>query len=198
MIQEAATKLFAQRGYTATSVEDIATAAGVTKPMLYRHFESKRDLCIRLLEVYRDDLITAALQNLEGTRPSTEPGGDSSRTGMERRLTGMIDAWLAWVESHPDPTRLLFTPIRGDVAVRGLQEDLFRRQRDTQAALLREFVPGIPDADAEPLAEMTRAAFAALALWWLDHPERPRAAARRALATLALGVVSAADRPSDD
>ena len=41
LIELAATRLFARRGFAATTVEDIVRAAGVTKPMLYRHFESK-------------------------------------------------------------------------------------------------------------------------------------------------------------
>ena len=61
MIEQAATELFARRGYAATTVEGIARAAGVTKPMLYRHFESKQDLCIALLDRHRDELVAAPL-----------------------------------------------------------------------------------------------------------------------------------------
>ncbi len=64
LIDEAATRLFADQGYAATTVEDIVAAAGVTKPMLYRHYESKQDLCIRLLERYRDELIGSTLSHL--------------------------------------------------------------------------------------------------------------------------------------
>ena len=39
-----ATDVFANAGYASTSLEDIATAAGVTRMILYRHFESKADL----------------------------------------------------------------------------------------------------------------------------------------------------------
>jgi hypothetical protein len=102
----------------------------------------------------------------------------------------MIDAWLVWAELHPDATRLLFIPIRGDEEAERAQRELYKRQRDTQMALLREFAPGLSEAEAEPLAEITYAGFAAIALWWLDHPDRPRAAARQALLTMARGIVS--------
>jgi len=41
LIEDAAARLFAERGYAATKREDIAAAAGVTKPILYRHFDNK-------------------------------------------------------------------------------------------------------------------------------------------------------------
>src|SRR5256885_15963897 len=44
-----ATKLFAKTGYDATTTADIAKAAGVTEPILYRHFESKQELFIAIV-----------------------------------------------------------------------------------------------------------------------------------------------------
>lgn len=189
LIEQAATELFAERGYAAASVEDIAAAAGVTKPMLYRHFESKQALCICLLQRYRDDLIAAALREFPGT-DATDGANDRPAAAGDALLGRMIDGWLAWVQAHPHATRLLFTPIRGDGDVQQVQEDLFRRQRDSQSALLREFAPSLSVADAEPLAEITRSGFAAIALWWLDHPGQPRAVARQALMTMAQGIVA--------
>ena len=195
LIEEAATRLFAERGYSSTSVEDIATAAGVTKPMLYRHFESKQELCIFLLRRYRDELIAAPLGEIR----TAESSPDARSPGRVReQLVRAIDAWLSWVESHRDATRLLLTPIRGDDDVRQVQEELFRRQRDSQLALLREFAPRLSEGDAEPLAEITRAAFAAVALWWLDHPEQPRAVPHRALLTMARGIVENASRSREE
>lgn len=44
-----ATKLFAERGYEATTTASIAEAAGITEPVLYRHFENKKDLYLAVL-----------------------------------------------------------------------------------------------------------------------------------------------------
>ena len=44
-----ATKLFAKTGYDATTTAEIAKAAGVTEPILYRHFESKQELFIAIV-----------------------------------------------------------------------------------------------------------------------------------------------------
>jgi AcrR family transcriptional regulator len=47
---DVALELFAVRGFHATSMNEIAEAAGVTKPVLYQHFRSKRELYLELLE----------------------------------------------------------------------------------------------------------------------------------------------------
>src|SRR5438067_13200377 len=49
---------FASRGYHRTSMNDIAESAGVTKPVLYQHFPSKRALYVELLESTGAELLT--------------------------------------------------------------------------------------------------------------------------------------------
>jgi len=178
LIEEAATRLFAQRGYLATTVEDIVQAAGVTKPMLYRHFESKQDLCIALLERYRDELVAAPLSVF-----------DPADTGWRAQLRAMGEAWLGYIEQHPDAARLLLTPIHGDPEVERVQRELHTRQRETQTALLREFAPGMNALETEPLSEALRAALVAVALWWLDNPRQPREVALRALVRVPEGIL---------
>ncbi len=56
LIEQAATRLFAQRGFAATTVDDIVHAAGFTKPMLYRHFESKQELSQAFIESWLSKL----------------------------------------------------------------------------------------------------------------------------------------------
>src|SRR5881296_2838113 len=46
---EVATKLFAKWGYEATTTAAIAEAAGVTEPILYRHFDSKQELFVAIV-----------------------------------------------------------------------------------------------------------------------------------------------------
>lgn len=46
---EVATKLFARNGYEATTTAAIALAAGVTEPILYRHFKSKQELFVAIV-----------------------------------------------------------------------------------------------------------------------------------------------------
>src|SRR5207253_8547178 len=47
---EVATKLFARHGYEATTTAAIAEAAGVTEPILYRHFKSKQELFVAIVQ----------------------------------------------------------------------------------------------------------------------------------------------------
>src|SRR5678809_149675 len=49
-LMEVATKLFARNGYDATTTAAIADSAGVTEPILYRHFKSKQDLFIAIVK----------------------------------------------------------------------------------------------------------------------------------------------------
>ena len=50
VIEGAATELFAQRGYHGAAMEEIAQRSGVSVPVVYEHFDSKKDLHRRLLE----------------------------------------------------------------------------------------------------------------------------------------------------
>ncbi|HET8950596.1 MAG TPA: helix-turn-helix domain-containing protein, partial [Solirubrobacteraceae bacterium] len=56
LIVEAAGRLFGEHGYDGTRLDDVARAAGVTKPVLYRHFADKTALYLALLERHRADL----------------------------------------------------------------------------------------------------------------------------------------------
>jgi AcrR family transcriptional regulator len=66
-----ALELFAQRGYRATTMDDIAEAAGVTKPLLYQHFSSKRALYLELVDSIAQEMLVAigrAVMRAEGPR----------------------------------------------------------------------------------------------------------------------------------
>src|SRR5215468_10299016 len=82
-ILSAATRAFARAGFAATSLEDVAAEAGITRVILYRHFESKAHLyravldraCARLAEAvgtgdYDDEAIPALVR-----AAAADPGG---------------------------------------------------------------------------------------------------------------------------
>jgi AcrR family transcriptional regulator len=74
---DVALETFAARGYHPTSMNDIAEAAGVTKPVLYQHFRSKRALYLELLEdVGRRlaDTIEKAASEADGPREQVTAG----------------------------------------------------------------------------------------------------------------------------
>jgi AcrR family transcriptional regulator len=53
-LMSVATQLFAERGYEATTTASIAEAAGVTEPILYRHFKGKQDLFVAIVREMSD------------------------------------------------------------------------------------------------------------------------------------------------
>jgi AcrR family transcriptional regulator len=83
-----------QRSGHAFSMDEIAAEAGITKPVLYRHFGDKDGLCEALTERY-----VAELRGI--LRPATETDDPRSR------LAATIDAYLSYVEREPDRYRFL-------------------------------------------------------------------------------------------
>jgi AcrR family transcriptional regulator len=89
-------EVFARQGFHGTSMNDVADAAGVTKPVLYQHFDSKRSLYLALLEEVGGRLITevkAATADATDGRRQTQQG---------------FRAYFRWVARDHDAFRLLF------------------------------------------------------------------------------------------
>lgn len=87
---------FAERGFYATAMDDLALAAGVTKPVFYQHFPSKRALFIAVLE----DVGSRLLDEL--TRATS--GVETGRARVEEGFRAYFD----FVENDPAAFRLLF------------------------------------------------------------------------------------------
>ncbi len=88
-------RLFAQQGYEGTSLDEIASAAGVTKPIVYRHFPSKRELYLVVLEEHLSVLIRKLWIAL------------SSAPDPRERLRNGLEAYFAFVEEREDGFRML-------------------------------------------------------------------------------------------
>jgi AcrR family transcriptional regulator len=87
---------FADRGFHATAMDDLALAAGVTKPVFYQHFLSKRALFVAVLEDVGGrllEVLTAATSSAETGRARVEQG---------------FSAYFRFVESDRAAFRLLF------------------------------------------------------------------------------------------
>lgn len=82
---DVALRLFGERGFHHTSMNDIAEAAGVTKPVLYQHFGSKRDL---FREVLRE--VGGRLRDAVG-KATAEAGGP------RRQVEAGFRAYFGWV-----------------------------------------------------------------------------------------------------
>jgi outer membrane protein len=93
---EAGLRLFADRGYAGTSVQDVVEAAGVTKPVLYYYFESKGGLFQALV----DQAVDERLRLMREAAPLDKPTVEA--------LTDILAALTAFARRQPDLLRLSF------------------------------------------------------------------------------------------
>ena len=95
-ILDVAIDVFGRSGYFGASMNDIAEAAGVTKPVLYQHFDSKSDLYSALLEEVGNRMLEAIAK---ATTNSTD-GKQQTELGFQ--------AYFRWVAHRHDEFMLLF------------------------------------------------------------------------------------------
>src|SRR3954468_15673887 len=162
-ITQVAQRLFSERGYRAVGVDDIARAAGVSAPVLYDHFDSKRDLYAHLIERQAGELagrVAAATAEAAGGKP---------------RLRAAFDAFFALAEEQP--------LLAGDLTVdEELRETARRRDGQAQAVLIEVLGSGgrlfagerERERSLELTAQMLQGGLLALAAWWQLHPGTPR------------------------
>jgi len=104
-ILDASLKLFSDRGFTRTSVRDIAQAAGITDAAIYYHFASKRELFEALIE---ERGFTAALEDLEKAEPTVGP---------REAVVGMATNALAFIYQNRDLMKVLMLEAMAEDAV---------------------------------------------------------------------------------
>ena len=177
LIVEAAGRLFGDHGYDATRLEDVAAAAGVTKPILYRHFDGKQGLYLALLERHRDDLASfAAAIPAEGT--------------PQQRLRTVLELWVAYVEAHSYAWKMLFRDTGGGPEIQAFRRAVYVRARAVLVELIGSLSAApIPARELEPLAELMRMGMASLVLWWLENPGVPRRAIIDAMTRVWAGLL---------
>lgn len=163
-ILDAATSLFAARGYADAPIDAIARAAGVSPPVLYDHFASKLGLYEAVLDSH-----FANLRAIWARFPVAELTPES--------VAASFDAWFAYVEENPDAARILFRePTNVDAAA--VHRAVSERSRDLVLRPLLDAPASAAFAATGPDLEMTwvvlRGVLQGLALWWVDHPEVPR------------------------
>ncbi|HET9728213.1 MAG TPA: TetR/AcrR family transcriptional regulator [Acidimicrobiia bacterium] len=122
---DVARERFGELGFHATSMDDIAEAAGVTKPVLYQHFPSKRALYIELLEETGRTLLTLL----------AEATGRAA-TGRERVELG-FRAYFQFAFDDRHAFRLLFgASIRSDAEFARIVEEIIDAVAETISTLI--------------------------------------------------------------
>jgi AcrR family transcriptional regulator len=135
---EVARERFAQQGFHATSMDEIAEAAGVTKPVLYQHFPSKRALYVELLEETGRQLLS--------TLADATARADSLR---ERVELGFRAYFRFAVGNRSAFLFLLGTSLRSDPEFARIVEEILDAAAETIATLIE--IPA-PDAQRQMLA----------------------------------------------
>ena len=175
-ILTAATQAFAPSGFAATSLDDIAAEAGITRVVLYRHFDSKTDLYQAVL-----DRMCARLDaHVE------EPAGGFTDAS--------IDGLLAAAAESPAGFRLLFQHALREPE---FSERIEKFRADITAAAYLQISALVPDEGLARWAALLAPAVAIEAvIAWLDagQPDPAQAAARVRQAVM--GVIGAAVTPT--
>ncbi len=166
-ILQAAAEVFAQAGYAATTVDDIAAGAGITKLIVYRHFDSKENLYRAVLEQVFERQVELFLANVaEGMQAG----------GTTQALLGVAREWpdgfrLLWRHAAREPQFADYALHLRDVAVNAAARSSRRSSREPFAewaaqTLFDHFVDAVLD--------------------WLDHGDATHDEQFVALETAAL------------
>ncbi len=158
-IMDAATELFAGRGVTSTSIDDIATAAGIAKGSIYYNFESKAGLVEAILA--RNSLLVA-----DAMRQAMQ-----GRSGIALR-DEVVRALLKLVQENSSAARVMVT-------------ELFRTERSWRESIekwrglaLSPLIDDLRAGGADPVvagvqaASIVGATLMAGLEWLVFHPER--------------------------
>lgn len=138
-ITAAALAAFAERGYAATRVDDVAKRAGVSKGLLYLYFKTKEDLfkaVIRSFVVPRIDALTAIIDSSEMSAEDFLRGPflEFAKTLPGSPISILVRLMIAEGPKHPDLLQFYWDNVvsRGLAAItvlleRGVQNGEFRR-----------------------------------------------------------------------
>ena len=161
----AATRIFARRGYHEASMDEIAQASGISKPMLYAYFDSK------------EGLLTACMDKGERLLERAVRSAVLDSATPELRLWHGLRAVFEFFDENPDLFAIAYPASPSASLI-----EATRRGREAMAKLLTDlFVDtavgaGVdPDAarEGEPLAHALTGATIALLGWSASRPEEP-------------------------
>ena len=168
-----ATGLFAERGYSATSVREVAERCGCTKPAVYYHFGSKQSLYLSCVEA--ETTIVNVIVEREAAR---------TEGSVRERMVQGLRAYLAHIRTHPMGMRLCvraeLRPEEGQPAI-----DFASLRSLHEQAIQRMLAQGIERGEIRQDVDLVDATFAVIGLvdqrlqMWLqgvplpqDLPER--------------------------
>jgi AcrR family transcriptional regulator len=177
---------FAELGYAATSVEELASRAGVSKPILYEHFGGKEGLYAVIVDREMERVLTML--------------GEAIAGGSPRELVeGAAVAFLTYVRDFPDGFAVLTRdspPVGGEPAMSGLLNVVAERVTDVFAVSFRE--AGYDRKLAPIYSQAVVGMVTFVAQWWMDERELPVELVASHLSALAwMGLRHLPSQPDD-
>jgi AcrR family transcriptional regulator len=155
-----AESVFAEVGFEAASLEEIASRAGVTRGLMYNHFRSKDELYVECVRAAREELQTAIVAAaVDGTDP-------------EQQLRLGLRAYFEFVQRRGERWDILFGTGAATAGPVARQTAALRATTIEQiAALIDHAVPGLDRRHALAYANACSGAAAQVAVWWREQPE---------------------------
>jgi AcrR family transcriptional regulator len=151
LMLRAAGEAFATHGFHGSSMDEIARAAGITKPMLYRYFGSKEGLYAAYLRMTGHELVDKV------RAPDTR--GESPQA----RLRAGLRAFLTYVKEH----RAGWTVLHGETTA-PTDAQVAREVAELRGRIIRMLTTLFGD---EAFAHAFTGAAESLATWWVNQPQ---------------------------
>jgi AcrR family transcriptional regulator len=152
--------LFAERGYAAVTMDDVAATAGITKPLLYNYFGNKERLYIACMKPAGDALVATVVRAVANTADA----GEALEAGLRSFFAFLAADRAAW--------RVLFDetlPRGGEVARRvgEYRERIVELVGETLVAQLPSARRARASTQVEAMSTAVLGAAEALGRWWL-------------------------------
>jgi len=162
---DVADRIFGELGYQGASIEAVAEAAGVTRPMVYNYFGSKKKLYLQCVQ--------RARQQLEADMETAA----ASAQDLRERMARVADAYFQFVEKHAQAWDVLFDSDDGTAgpAAKEARDMRFGTVSRIAAMLRAETGPVLTDRDLEAFAHAMSGCGEQLAKWWRTQPDVSRA-----------------------
>lgn len=157
---DVAVEIFAENGFNATSMDEIAARVGVSKPMLYEYFHSKEGLLVAAIRDARAELRTVTESALIGA------------TSPKEALRLGLTAYFRFIGQRRDAWSLLRQELGflGESAADEV-EAIRRQQTELHALYIRAFAPQSSDDEIDAAAEILVGACERMAVWCERHGE---------------------------
>jgi AcrR family transcriptional regulator len=178
---DAAVSVFGRQGFHTASMDEIAEAAGISKPMVYAYLGSKEDLFVACLHREATRLVERVVEAVGSSR------------GPDEQLWSGLRGFFDFVGGNRQSWNMLYRQSRGREPFASEWTSMRGRMVEIVAGLLARAVesaggPGGP-ADLEPVTYALVGAAESMADWLADHPgEDPGRTAARLMNFIWLGA----------